>query len=120
MIDSSPLRITQSNTSVSFSVGSDVPVLGQVSYAGDKPVQSVEYRSGGVILSVQPHIRQELIELTIDQQLSNFAKTETGVNNSPTLIKRQVNTQVSVADGDIILLGGLIILLMQNRQVRIF
>ncbi|HEN3338286.1 TPA: type II secretion system protein GspD, partial [Yersinia enterocolitica] len=31
----------------------------------------------------------------------------TGVNNSPTLIKREVNTDVSVTDGDIILLGGL-------------
>jgi type II secretory pathway component GspD/PulD (secretin) len=29
------------------------------------------------------------------------------VNNSPTLIKREVNTEVSAADGDIILLGGL-------------
>ncbi|EMA3643062.1 hypothetical protein U2T78_003854 [Providencia stuartii] len=90
-----------------FSVGSEVPVLGQVSYSDNKPVQSIEYRSSGVILSVQPEIRQDLIELSIDQQISNFAKTETGVNNSPTLIKRQVNTQVSVADGDIILLGGL-------------
>lgn len=33
--------------------------------------------------------------------------TETGVNNSPTLIKRDVTTEVSLADGDIILLGGL-------------
>ncbi|EAY3597171.1 hypothetical protein FGS31_03715 [Salmonella enterica] len=31
--------------------------------------------------------------------------TETGVNNSPTLIKRDVTTEVSLADGDIILLG---------------
>nr|WP_265332040.1 hypothetical protein [Citrobacter koseri] len=43
----------------------------------------------------------------IKQQLSSFAKTDTGVNNSPTLIKREVNTEVSAADGDIILLGGL-------------
>ncbi|EDR7077676.1 hypothetical protein LW665_003158 [Salmonella enterica] len=30
--------------------------------------------------------------------------TETGVNNSPTLIKRDVTTEVSLADGDIIFL----------------
>ena len=104
---SSP-RLRVSNVAkAAFSVGAEVPVLGQVSYSDNKPVQSIEYRSSGVILSVQPEIRQDLIELNIDQQISNFAKTETGVNNSPTLIKRQVNTQVSVADGDIILLGGL-------------
>ncbi|EIB1546883.1 hypothetical protein K8D68_001705 [Salmonella enterica] len=33
--------------------------------------------------------------------------TEAGVNNSPTLIKLDVTTEVSLADGDIILLGGL-------------
>lgn len=104
---SSPRLRVSNGAQASFSVGSEVPVLGQVSYSDNKPIQSIEYRSSGVILSVKPQIRQDLIELTIDQQISNFAKTETGVNNSPTLIKRQVNTQVSVADGDIILLGGL-------------
>ena len=47
------------------------------------------------------------MDLKIQQQLSNFVTTETGVNNSPTLIKRDVTTEVSLADGDIILLGGL-------------
>jgi type II secretory pathway component GspD/PulD (secretin) len=46
------------------------------------------------------------MDLKIQQQLSNFVTAETGVNNSPTLIKRDVTTEVSLADGDIILLGG--------------
>jgi len=104
---SSPRLRVRNNAAATFSVGSDVPVLGQVSYSDNKPVQSIEYRSSGVILNVKPHIRMDNIDLTIEQQLSNFAKTDTGVNNSPTLIKREVKTEVSVADGDIILLGGL-------------
>jgi type II secretory pathway component GspD/PulD (secretin) len=88
-------------------VGNEVPVLSQVSYADNRPVQSIEYRSSGVILDVKPQIRTDNIDLVIKQQLSSFAKTDTGVNNSPTLIKREVNTEVSAADGDIILLGGL-------------
>ncbi|BEM04250.1 secretin [Serratia marcescens] len=104
---SSPRLRVRNNAAATFSVGSDVPVLGQVSYSDNKPVQSIEYRSSGVILNVKPHIRTDNIDLTIEQQLSNFAKTDTGVNNSPTLIKREVKTEVSVADGDIILLGGL-------------
>ncbi|MCX8740015.1 hypothetical protein J3U56_11840 [Gilliamella sp. B2824] len=32
---------------------------------------------------------------------------ETGVNNSPTLIKREVNTNINLNDGDIVVLGGL-------------
>lgn len=104
---SSPRLRVKNGAQASFSVGAEVPVLGKLSYVDNRPVQSVEYRSSGVILQVRPAIRAEVIDLSIDQQLSDFVKTATGVNNSPTLTKRQVTTQVSVADGDIILLGGL-------------
>ncbi|MCG3472470.1 type II secretion system protein GspD [Xenorhabdus bovienii] len=104
---SSPSLRARSGTSASFSVGEDVPVLSNVSYSGDKPIQSVEYRSSGVIFNVMPEVRQDVIDLSISQELSNFAKTHTGVNNSPTLIKRNIQTSVSVNDGDIILIGGL-------------
>lgn len=90
-----------------FSVGSDVPVLSSVTYKDNAPVQSVEYRSSGVIFTVKPLITREIIALDVTQQLSNFAKTETGVNNSPTLIKREISTNVNLQDGDIIVLGGL-------------
>ncbi|MCM2215386.1 type II secretion system protein GspD, partial [Klebsiella pneumoniae] len=104
---SSPRLRVKDGASATFSVGNEVPVLGQVSYADNRPIQSIEYRSSGVILDVKPQIRTDNIDLVIKQQLSSFAKTDTGVNNSPTLIKREVNTEVSAADGDIILLGGL-------------
>lgn len=104
---SSPSLRARSGTSASFSVGEDVPVLGNVSFSGDKPIQSVEYRSSGVIFNVMPEVRQNVIDLSISQELSNFAKTHTGVDNSPTLIKRNIKTSVSVNDGDIILIGGL-------------
>ncbi|MBD2805253.1 type II secretion system protein GspD [Xenorhabdus sp. ZM] len=104
---SSPSLRARSGTSASFSVGEDVPVLGNVSFSGDRPIQSVEYRSSGVIFNVMPEVRQNVIDLSISQELSNFAKTHTGVDNSPTLIKRNIQTSVSVNDGDIILIGGL-------------
>lgn len=106
---SSPSLRARSGASASFSVGEDVPVLSNVTYTGQTgaPVQSVEYRSSGVIFNVLPEVRQDSIDLTISQELSNFAKTDTGVNNSPTLIKRNIQTSVSVKSGDIILIGGL-------------
>ncbi|PHM31187.1 type II secretion system protein GspD [Xenorhabdus innexi] len=104
---SSPSLRARSGTLASFSVGEDVPVLGNVSFSGDRPIQSVEYRSSGVIFNVMPEVRQNVIDLSINQELSNFAKTHTGVDNSPTLIKRNIQTSVSVNDGDIILIGGL-------------
>ena len=55
-----------------------------------------------------------VVDLTVGQQLSNFVTTQTGVNNSPTLTKREVRTSLSVADGDIVIIGGL----AENRSKR--
>lgn len=104
---SSPQLRVKNGSNASFSVGSDVPVIGSTTYQDGKPIQSIEYRSSGVLFNISPQIRLNTIDLTIQQQLSNFVKTETGVDNSPTLIKRDVNTQVSVKSGEIIVLGGL-------------
>ncbi|HHV0795749.1 TPA: zonular occludens toxin domain-containing protein [Escherichia coli] len=100
-------RFLKDKIETTFSVGSDVPVLGSVTVNNNTTTQSVEYRSSGVLFNVTPSIKSRTMDLKIQQQLSNFVTTETGVNNSPTLIKRDVTTEVSLADGDIILLGGL-------------
>lgn len=108
-IVSSPVLRIASGRNGRFSVGQDVPVLGSVAYptGAGQAVQSVEYRSSGVIFDLSPEVRQDVTELVINQQLSNFVATDTGVNNSPTLIKREVRTAVSLGNGDIVLLGGL-------------
>lgn len=105
---SAPQIRVKSGASARFAVGSDTPVLGAVSYQGNgQSVQSVEYKSSGVILDLKPEIRGKLAELKIFQQLSSFAKTETGVNGSPTLLKRELSTSVVVSQNDMVLLGGL-------------
>jgi len=104
---SSPSLRAVSGYPAEFSVGNEVPVLGNVTYNGDQSVQSVNYRSSGVIFNVTPSVKQEVIDLEISQELSNFTKTDTGVDNSPTLTKRAIKTTVSVQDGDIIMIGGL-------------
>ena len=104
---SSPTLRVKSGAKGNFSVGSDVPVLSNVTYQDGRPVQSIEYRSSGVIFDIQPTIKSNAIDLKINQQLSNFVKTDTGVNQSPTLIKRDIVTDVTVKSGDVIVLGGL-------------
>ena len=105
---SSPTIRVKSGAKGNFSVGSDVPILGSVTYDRDgRPVQSIDYRSSGVIFDILPTIKSNNIDIKIQQQLSNFVKTDTGVNQSPTLIKRDIVTDVSVKNGDVIVLGGL-------------
>src|ERR1035437_1745200 len=83
----------KSGASARFSVGNETPVLGAVSYQQNgSSVQSVEYRPSGVILDLKPFVRSVGIDLTGFQQLSNFAVTDTGVNSSPPLSKRELST----------------------------
>ena len=102
------LRVS-SGRSGRFTVGQDVPVLGAVTYAGNgnAPVRSVEYRSSGVIFDLQPVIHDNQVELSVMQQVSNFVTTDTGVNDSPTLIKRELKTALTLDDNEIVVLGGL-------------
>lgn len=107
---SSPSVRVRSGASARFVVGQDVPVLGALSFpqGAGQAVQSVEYRNSGVIFSLLPRVRDAVVDLDVTQQMSNFVKTETGVNNSPTLTKRELSTAVSAGDGDVLVLGGLV------------
>jgi len=106
---STPTLRVKSGQRAQLMVGQDVPTLSSVSYPQGSavPVQSVEYRSSGVILSMSPTVRQGSIDVQVDQQISDFARTESGVNSSPTLTKRSLSTTVGMMDGDLIVLGGL-------------
>ncbi|MGV2292088.1 type II secretory pathway protein [Trinickia sp. YCB016] len=99
-----------SGEKVSLNVGSQVPTLGSISYQGaaGTPVQSVDYQDAGVIFQVQPTVLDSAIEVRLDEQISSFVSTTTGVNNSPTKNTREMTTTVSMKDGEVIVLGGLV------------
>lgn len=91
-----------------LSVGSDVPVLGAVTVsASGQPVQSVDYRSSGVMLELWPSVLADLVQLGLSQQVSSFVNTTSGVNQSPTLLKREITTSISVRPDEVVMLGGL-------------
>jgi type II secretory pathway component GspD/PulD (secretin) len=72
------LRI-KSGGKARFMAGQEVPTLGSISYpSSGQSVQSVDYRSSGVILEIQPDIRENAIELNVNQQISDFTSTSTG------------------------------------------
>ena len=89
-------------------VGQEVPILGSVTnVVGGNAVQSVDYRSAGAILDLNPIVYGDSVDLRLGQQISNFIQTNTGLNNTPTLVKRELKTVVSAKFGDLIVLGGL-------------
>lgn len=105
---SSPTLRVQSGASARIVVGNETPVLGnaQIDRNGN-PVQSVEYRPSGVILDLKPQVREGVADLQISQQISDFIATTTGVNGSPTLLKRELSTQVGIRPDDVLVIGGL-------------
>lgn len=105
---SRPFLSVKSGSAARFQSGSDVPVLGSISTdKNGNPIQSIEYRSSGVILDVTPNIHEQDVELTISQQLSDFSQTQIGVNSSPTLNKRELRTTLVTKFGEVVVLGGL-------------
>lgn len=103
-----PAVRARSGSPTSFSVGQSVPVLGSVSYPDNgAAVQSVEYRDAGVLFTVRPFVQEQVITLALTQEISDFVKTTTGVNNTPTLTKRAIDTTLSLKNGDVVMLGGL-------------
>jgi type II secretory pathway component GspD/PulD (secretin) len=107
---SSPHVRVVSGQSVKLNVGQQVPTVGSVSYQGTSgtPVQSVEYQDAGVIFNVTPTVMRDLIELNVDEEISSFVNTTTGVNTSPTKNTRSLQTVADLKDGEVIVLGGLI------------
>jgi len=105
---SSPTLRIRSGEHGKLSVGSEVPVLGAVSLSSTgQPVQSVEYRSSGVILDLRAEVLEESVYLVVQQQVSSFVATTTGVNSSPTLLKRDLTTNLGLKSGEVAVIGGL-------------
>lgn len=104
----SPWTRVRSGSSGRFQVGQDVPVLGAIVANGNgQTSQSVNYASSGTIIEVTPQVHGDLIDLDLDQTVSDFVQTGTGLAASPTLNKRELRTSLSVKDGELVVMGGL-------------
>jgi general secretion pathway protein D len=110
---STPRLMVLDNEEATIQVGTDVPVVtGQVTTAEAAGattgvVQSIQYRSTGVILRVKPTINTEgLLTLNITQEVSEMGSNPPGVS-SPTILVRKINTNVVASSGQSIVLGGL-------------
>ncbi|TAL94905.1 MAG: type II secretory pathway protein [Paraburkholderia sp.] len=93
-----------------LNVGQQVPTQGNVSFQGTSgtPVQSIVYQDAGVIFDVLPTVMRDAIDLTVDEEISDFVRTTNGVNTSPTKNTRKLQTVTSMQDGDVAVIGGLI------------
>lgn len=97
-----------SGSSGRLMVGTKTPVVnGSQLDRNGNTITTVDYKPSGVILDLKADVRGDVSQLTIDQEISQFSATTNGVNNTPTLITRQLQTSVSMADGEVLVIGGL-------------
>lgn len=111
---SSPRVVARNGETATIQVGQEVPIITSqqtIPVAGTtgSVVQTVQYRSTGVILKVRPVIHSgNQVDLDISQEVSAAQTTTTGVNTSPTFGTRKIDTKLSLKEGATVLLGGLI------------
>ena len=98
------------NLESSLQVGQVIPQLkGSLTNAAntDSVTNSYEYKDVGLILTVTPHIRSgNLVALEIEQRIEDLMTTTNSV--TPITSKREVKTSVLVANGETVVIGGLI------------
>lgn len=118
---SAPKLMTVNNGTASLQVGNQVPVLTQNSTATIDPnapvINAIEYRDTGVILKITPRVNGSgMVLLDISQEVSDVLSSRASGSsiNSPVISTRKVSTTVSVQDGEVLALGGLI----RNVQTR--
>ncbi|MBQ8692137.1 MAG: type II and III secretion system protein, partial [Synergistaceae bacterium] len=105
-----PRLMCTDNKESSFQVGQVIPVLkGSASDLTNLGAvqQNYDYKDTGLTLTVTPHIRSgNLVVLDIKQTTEDLLSSTT--STTPITAKRQVNTSVIVADGETIILGGIV------------
>jgi general secretion pathway protein D len=118
---SSPRLLAKSGTEARIQVGSEVPILTSQQTAqtpiGGNPsiIQSIQYRSTGVLLTVRPVIHSgDRIDLEVSQEVSEATANSTSQISSPIISNRKISTNLTLKDGSTVMLGGLI---SENRDL---
>lgn len=118
---SSPRLTVRDSKSASIIVGTEVPVITSesttaevISEGTSGIVRSIQYRRTGVSLTVTPSVHAKgVITLEIAQEVSEAQTNTTSDISSPMILNRSLSTEVTAADGQTIIIGGLI---KENRS----
>jgi general secretion pathway protein D len=110
---STPNILTTDNTEAIITVGESVPfITGSYTSTGntgsiENPFQTINRQNVGTTLKVTPHVnRGDKVALDISQEISSISQRAGAVDLITN--ERKIETRVTVADGETVVLGGLI------------
>ena len=113
---SNPSLVVVNNQSATLQVGNQVPistgsasVLNAATASSNTIVNTVDYRNTGIILHVSPRVSADgNVRLEIEQEISNVLPGSAANALNPTIQERKVKSSISIANGQTVLLAGLI------------
>lgn len=113
---SNPSLVVVNNQSATLQVGNQVPistgsasVLNAATASSNTIVNTVDYRNTGIILHVSPRVSANgNVRLEIEQEISNVLPGSAANALNPTIQERKVKSSISIANGQTVLLAGLI------------
>jgi general secretion pathway protein D len=110
---SNPSVVVVNNQAATLQVGNEVPIStgsATVLTANNTVVNTVDYRNTGIILHVSPRISADgSVRLDIEQEISSVVpSTDASTALNPTFQERKVKSSISIANGQTVLLAGLI------------
>mgnify|MGYP005748284871 FL=1 len=122
---STPTLVTTDNEEAEIVVGQNVPfVTGSYTTTGTtgsvtNPFQTIQRQDVGLSLRVTPQVNEgNRIKLAIEQEVSSIASSAASAADLITN-KRALRTTVTVEDGQILVLGGLIEDSFRDRQEKV-
>ncbi|GIQ77215.1 type II secretion system secretin GspD [Bradyrhizobium sp. RD5-C2] len=108
---SNPSLVVINNQVATLQVGDVVPVStgsATVLTGSNTVVNTIDYRNTGIILRVSPRVSVNgTVRLDVEQEISNVPQTSAN-SLTPTVSERRVKSQIAVANGQTVLLAGLI------------
>jgi general secretion pathway protein D len=109
---SNPSLVVVDNGTATLQVGDQVPITtgtATVLSANDAVVNTINYQNTGIILHIVPHINYNgTVKLDVEQEISNVSDTNNTGTLTPTISERKIQSTLIVADGQTVLLAGLV------------
>lgn len=105
---SNPVLVTSNNKAATISITNEIPIVSSTltpSSAGGQVSQTVQFRSVGVILNIDPKINKDgFINMKVSQEVSSLGATIAG---QPSFNTRSLTSEVILRDNQILVMGGL-------------
>jgi len=126
---STPSLLATDNEEATIVVGQNVPfITGQYTTTGssgstsstvNNPFQTIERQDIGITLKIKPQINEgSSVRLEVSQEVSSVATTSVSASDLVTN-KRSINSTITVEDGQIVVLGGLIEDRLQDSEQKV-